>query len=104
VSGYGAKIALVFVLVLLNAALSSSEMALISLRGSQVKRLARTARGGPALARLTRDPNRFLATVQIGITLAGFLASAAAAVSLAEPLVAPLAFLGSVAEPVPSCR
>ena len=52
------------------------------------------------LARLTRDPNRFLATIQIGITLAGFLASAAAAVSLAEPLVEPLGFLGSAAEPV----
>ena len=53
---------------MLNAALSGSEMALISLRESQVKRLARTARGGPALARLIRDPNRFLATIQIGIT------------------------------------
>ena len=50
--------------------------------------------------RLARDPNRFLATIQIGITLAGFLASAAAAVSLAEPLEAPLGFLGGAAEPV----
>ena len=49
------------------------------------------------LARLARDPNRFLATIQIGITLAGFLASAAAAVSLAEPLVEPLGFLGAAA-------
>ena len=55
---------------------------------------------GAALARLARDPNRFLATIQIGITLAGFLASAAAAVSLAEPLEEPLAFLGGAAEPV----
>jgi putative hemolysin len=75
-------------------------MALVSLRESQLQRLECTARGGPALTRLTRDPNRFLATIQIGITLAGFLASAAAAVSLAEPLVEPLAFLGSAAEPV----
>jgi putative hemolysin len=52
------------------------------------------------LARLARDPNRFLATTQIGITLAGFLASAAAAVSLAEPLVGPLGFLGAAARPV----
>jgi putative hemolysin len=100
VSGYGAQLALVFVLILVNAALSGSEMALISLRESQVQRLARSSRGGSTLARLTRDPNRFLATIQIGITLAGFLASAAAAVSLAEPLVPLLTVLGAAAEPV----
>jgi len=51
------------------------------------------------VARLARDPNRFLSTIQIGITLAGFLASAAAAVSLAEPLVPLLGFLGRAAGP-----
>jgi putative hemolysin len=98
--GYGTQIILVLVLILLNGALSGSEMALISLRESQIQRLERTSRGGKVLARLSRDPNRFLATIQIGITLAGFLASAAAAVSLAKPLVGPLSFLGSAAEPV----
>jgi putative hemolysin len=49
--------------------------------------------------RLAREPNRFLSTIQIGITLAGFLASATAAVALAEPLVEPLAFLGRAARP-----
>jgi putative hemolysin len=52
------------------------------------------------VARLARDPNRFLATIQIGITLAGFLASATAAVSLARPLTPALSFLGSATEPV----
>mgnify|MGYP001825315203 FL=1 len=47
-----------------------------------------------------RQPNQFLATIQVGITLAGFLASAAAAVSLAEPLEEPLSFLGGAAGPV----
>ncbi|PRC46484.1 HlyC/CorC family transporter, partial [Mycobacterium sp. ITM-2017-0098] len=46
---------------------------------------------------LAREPNRFLATVQLGITLAGFLASATAAVSLAAPLEAQLQFLGTAA-------
>jgi len=45
------------------------------------------------LAKLARDPNRFLATIQIGIILAGFLASATAAVSLAKPIVPLLSFL-----------
>ena len=97
--GYGAQVALVLVLVLVNAVFAGSEMALVSLRESQVRRLERASRGGRILAKLARDPNRFLATIQIGITLAGFLASAAAAVSLAEPLVEPLGFLGAAAEP-----
>ena len=97
--GTGGEIVLVIVLVLANAAFSGSEMALISLRDSQIQRLERQSRSGRVLARLTRDPNRFLATIQIGITLAGFLASATAAVSLSAPLVKPLGFLGSAARP-----
>ncbi|MBK9475876.1 MAG: HlyC/CorC family transporter [Tetrasphaera sp.] len=95
------SLALVGVLVLVNAAFAGSEMALVTLREGQLAQLERegTARG-LRLVRLARDPSRFLATIQIGITLAGFLASAAAAVSLAEPLVPYLSFLGGAAEPV----
>jgi len=100
-SGYGLDLALIGVLILLNAGFAGSEMALISLREGQLKQLEReTGRRALLLVRLARDPNRFLATIQIGITLAGFLASATAAVSLAEPLVPSLGFLGSAAEPV----
>ena len=99
VGGYGWQIILVVVLVLLNAGFAGSEMALVSLRESQLQRLERQTRTGKTLAKLARDPNRFLATIQIGITLAGFLASAAAAVSLAQPLIGPLGFLGGAAEP-----
>ncbi|MEU4570667.1 hemolysin family protein [Micromonospora sp. NPDC023956] len=97
---YWSQLALVGVLVVLNAVFAGSEMALVSLRESQVQRLERTSRSGRVLARLARDPNRFLATIQIGITLAGFLASAAAAVSLAKPVVPLLGFLGGAAETV----
>ncbi|MFY1683811.1 hemolysin family protein [Micromonospora sp. WMMD730] len=97
---YWSQLALVGVLVVLNAIFAGSEMALVSLRDSQVQRLERSSRAGRVLARLAKDPNRFLATIQIGITLAGFLASAAAAVSLAKPLVPLLRFLGSAAETV----
>ncbi|WP_430784123.1 hemolysin family protein [Actinoplanes sp. G11-F43] len=101
VGGYGWQVVLVVVLVLFNAAFSGSEMALISLRESQLQRLERQSRTGRTLAKLARNPNRFLATIQIGITLAGFLASAAAATSLAQPLIEPLGtFLGGAAEPV----
>src|SRR3954449_6157662 len=97
--GTGGEIVLVLVLVLVNAVFSGSEMALVQLREGQVQRLERQSRRGRVLGRLTRDPNRYLATIQIGITLAGFLASAAAAVSLAGPLVEPLGFLGTAARP-----
>jgi len=100
-SGYLLDIALIGLLVLLNAVFAGSEIALISLREGQLKQLERE--GGHRamrLVRLARDPNRFFATIQIGITLAGFLASATAAVSLAEPLVPWLGFLGSAAEPI----
>src|SRR5688500_10390785 len=100
-SGYWLDIALVGALVLLNALFAGSEMALVSLREGQLRQLERTGGArGKRLVRLARDPNRFLATIQIGITLAGFLASATAAVSLAEPLVPHLDFLGGAAEPV----
>ena len=91
---------LVIVLVVVNAAFAGTELAMVSLREGQLQRLERQSAAGALLARLAREPNQFLATIQIGITLAGFLASAAAAVSLAAPLVEPLGFLGGAAEPV----
>jgi putative hemolysin len=93
------ELALVALLVVINAAFAGTELALVSLREGQLQRLEQTSRNGALLAQLAREPTRFLATIQIGITLAGFLASAAAAVSLAEPLEAPLGFLGSAAGP-----
>jgi putative hemolysin len=95
-----AEIGLVLVLVVVNAAFAGSEVALISLREGQVRRLEQEGGRGRLVAQLAHDPNQFLSTIQIGITLAGFLASAAAAVALAEPLVPLLGFLGGAAEPV----
>ncbi|HEV3463042.1 MAG TPA: hemolysin family protein, partial [Actinomycetota bacterium] len=93
-------VGLVLLLVVINAAFAGSEVALISLREGQLRRLEQEGEQGRLVARLARDPNQFLSTIQIGITLAGFLASAAAAVSLAQPLLPLLDFLGRAAEPV----
>ena len=93
------EIGLVLVLVVVNAAFAGSEVALISLREGQLRRLQAEGGRGALVARLARDPNRFLSTIQIGITLAGFLASATAAVALAEPIVPLLGFMGGAAEP-----
>lgn len=98
--GLGLQIILVFVLLMINGVLAGSEIALISLRESQIARLEAGSGTGKRLAALARDPNRFLATIQIGITLSGFLASATAAVSLAGPLIPLLTFAGNAARPL----
>lgn len=91
------ELGLVAVLIAVNAVFAGSEIALITLRPAQVQRLSHRGRSGRALARLAAEPNRYLATIQVGITLAGFLASAAAAVNLAEPLVPLFSFMGGAA-------
>jgi putative hemolysin len=94
-----AQLLLVAALILLNAAFAGSEIALISLREGKLARLAERSRAGRTLARLAQDPNQFLATIQIGITLANLMASATAAVTLAEPLVVAFGALGAAARP-----
>jgi putative hemolysin len=87
------------VLVLISGLCSGTEIALVSLRSTQIERLGGGTRRERSVATLAADPNRFLATLQIGTTLAGFLASAIGAVSLAEPLVEVFAPLGALAQP-----
>ncbi|MFN0090100.1 MAG: hemolysin family protein [Acidimicrobiales bacterium] len=93
------QLVLVGALILLNGAFAGTEMALVSLREGQLNRLEQRGRAGRRLVELARDPNRFLAAIQVGITAAGFLASATAAVSLARPLEPALEFLGGAAKP-----
>lgn len=92
------QLALIVVLVAINAVLSGSEIALISLREPQLARLDARGGTGSVVAELAREPNRFLSTIQIGITLAGFMASAVAAVSLAQPIVGWFSWAGDADE------
>ena len=94
------QLGLVILLVLINAAFAGSEIAIITLREGQVARLRESGAAGRIVARLASEPTRLLATIQIGITLAGFLASATAAVSLAHAVAPALSFLGRAASPV----
>jgi len=100
VNGAWPELALIAVFVVINALLSGTEIALISLRDPQLRRMAERGGTGALVADLAGDPNRFLATIQIGITLAGFLASAVAAVSLAEPLLPAFEVFGDAAKTV----
>ncbi|MCW2838577.1 MAG: rane protein [Aeromicrobium sp.] len=80
---------LVLVFVLVGGVFSATEMALVSLRPSQLDRLEQQGGRGAKVASLARDPNTFLAAVQIGVTVAGFLSAAYGASTLA-PDVAPI--------------
>ena len=77
-------IGIVLVLILIEGVFVAAEIALVSLREGQVRALAETGRRGAAVARLTSDPNRFLAAVQIGVTSTALLSSAFGAVTLSE--------------------
>jgi putative hemolysin len=84
VNGTTSSILLVLVFVLIGGVFSASELALVSLREGQVRNLATRGKRGERVARLHADPNRFLAAVQIGVTLAGFLSAAFGAATLAD--------------------
>ncbi len=85
-SGTLRDVGLVLVFILLGSFFVSAEMALVSLRDSQARALEGTGRRGDTVARLNRDPNRFLAAVQVGVTLAGFMSAAFGGARLAGRL------------------
>ncbi len=81
---------LVLFFVLLGGVFAGTEIALVSLRESQVKKLLETkGRRGKWLNELVKDPNRFLAAVQVGVTLAGFI-SAGLGASQISPYLTPV--------------
>lgn len=82
------NLGLVLVFVLVGGVFAATELALVSLRETQVNQLARRGGRGERVAAIARDPNRFLSAVQIGVTVAGFLSAAYGGSTLA-PDVAP---------------
>ena len=76
-------IALVLALILLGSFFVAAEIALISLREGQIKQLSQNkGRRGARVAKLTENPNRFLAAAQVGVTVCGFLSAALGAEKL----------------------
>ena len=76
------NVAIVLGLILIEGVFVAAEIALVSLREGQVSAMAADDRRGSAVARLVSSPNRFLATVQIGVTSTALLSSAVGAVTL----------------------
>jgi len=82
------ELLLLMILIVLNAFFAASEIALISLNDNKIKIMAEEGnQKAQSIATILSEPSKFLATIQIGITLAGFLASAFAAENFAYRLV-----------------
>ncbi len=96
--------ALVLLFILIGGVFSAAEMSLVTLREAQVQRLVAThGARGRAIQRLVDDPNRFLSSVQIGVTVSGFLASAFGGATLSthlDPVLIGWGLPPSVAAPV----
>ncbi|WP_130012046.1 hemolysin family protein [Serinicoccus sediminis] len=97
------NIALVLLFVLVGGVFAATEMAIVSLRPSQVDEIERSGPRGRRIATLVRDPNTFLSAVQVGVTVAGFFSSAFGGATIAPSVSTWLQGLGmpsSVADPV----
>ena len=101
-NGVAWDILLVLAVILIGGFFAAAEMALVSLREGQVRALGRRGKRGQRTAKLAQDPNRFLASVQIGVTLATLLSGAFGAALLSDRLAGKLAKLmpRDVANPV----
>jgi putative hemolysin len=98
-----ANIGLVLLFVLIGGVFAAAEIALVSLRESQLTQIAQHGRRGERVAQLARNPNRFLAAVQIGVTAAGFFSAAFGATTLADdvaPVLVGWGLSAEVAEPL----
>jgi len=106
VESIAVELIIVFLLILANGFFSGSELAIISARKSTVARLIAEGNSRARIVdKLQKDPHRFLATVQIGVTVVGSLASAvggAAAVEYLKPLLdsAPYEWVREAGEPI----
>ena len=81
------QIFVLFILILLNAYFAASEMAFISLNDAKIERQAKEGnKKAKQIEKMLKEPSKFLATIQIGITLAGFLSSAFASDAFADIL------------------
>ncbi len=76
---------LILILTALNAFFASAEMAIVSVNRNRIKLLAEDGnKKATLLVHLLEEPNKFLSTIQVGITLAGFFSSASAATGISE--------------------
>ena len=81
------QILVLILLITLNAFFASAEMAFVSLNDAKIEKEAKNGnKKAKQIHKMLQEPSKFLATIQIGITLAGFLSSAFASESFADEL------------------
>ncbi|MBE5966730.1 MAG: HlyC/CorC family transporter [Lachnospiraceae bacterium] len=81
------QITILVLLTLVNAFFACAEMAMVSVNKSKIKRLAEEGKKSAVLVQnFLEEPTKFLSTIQVAITLAGFFSSASAAAGLSDPL------------------
>lgn len=85
----GFNILLIMIFLLFGSVFAATELALVSLRSSQIDRMELQDARGARVAKIARDPNTFLSALQIGVTLSGFL-SASFGESALAPYVVPI--------------
>ncbi|NLF66880.1 MAG: HlyC/CorC family transporter, partial [Chloroflexi bacterium] len=91
-SGVATEIAIVLLLILLNGLFAMAEIAVVSARRVRLQQMAIGGdRGAQVALQMAQSPNRFLSTVQVGITLVGIFAGAYGGARIAEPLAETLA-------------
>ena len=88
------SIVIVLALIAVGGIFVAAEIALISLRESQIKQIASRGKRGARVAELTKHPNRFLAAAQVAITVCGFLSAALGAEQLGQYVIPWLEDLG----------
>jgi len=76
------QLILIIVLTMLNAFFAAGEMAIVSVNKTSVEEKAKNSRGAKKILQMINEPNKFLSTIQVAITFAGFLSSASAATTL----------------------
>jgi putative hemolysin len=98
------EVVVILLLIVLNGIFAMSELALVSARRSRLAVLERNGVPGAALARgLSADPQHFLPTVQVGITLVGVLTGVFGGARVASHIqntLTPVAYIGPFAEPI----
>ena len=100
------EIVIILLLILANGFFAGAELAIVSVRRGRIAQLAAEGnRRAAAVEQLLADPHRFLATVQIGVTLVGTMASAvggAAAIEVIKPIIqqVPIRVVSNAAEPL----
>lgn len=86
-SSFLAQLLLILVLTIINAFFAGAEMAIVAADKKKIKKLAKEGNDkAKILLKVVKEPSKFLSTIQVGITFAGFFSSASAAVGLSNDL------------------